>query len=85
MSDILVNNQGSEMGMNVTEKVINDLSVAKLALCHPQMLTPEMCVRIGQTITSAIALLKEQEAVPYEEFEKLRKEVDVKNEKEEDK
>jgi hypothetical protein len=30
-------------------------------LCNPQMLTPEMCVRIGQAITSAIDLLKEQE------------------------
>ena len=43
------------------EKVINDLNVAKLTLCQPQMLTPEMCIRIGRAITSAIALLKEQE------------------------
>lgn len=49
--------------MNATEKVINDLNVAKLTLCHPQMLNPEMCVRIGQAITSAIVLLKEQEPV----------------------
>ena len=47
--------------MNAAEKVINDLNVAKLTLCHPQMLTPEMCVRIGQAITSAIDLLKECE------------------------
>ena len=47
--------------MNATEKVINDLNVAKLTLCHPQMLAPEMCVRIGQAITNAIAMLKEQE------------------------
>lgn len=48
--------------MNETEKAINDLNVAKHILCQPQMLTPEMCVRIGKAITSAIALLKEQEA-----------------------
>lgn len=46
--------------MNSTEKVINDLNVAKCILCNPQMLTPEMCVKIGQAITSAIAILKEQ-------------------------
>lgn len=47
--------------MNAAEKVINDLNVAKLTLCHPQILTPEMCKRIGKVITSAIVLLKEQE------------------------
>lgn len=47
--------------MNATETVVNDLNVAKLMLCNPQMLTPEMCVRIGQAINSVIALLKEQE------------------------
>ena len=52
----------SEVGMNSLEKVINDLNVAKHILCNPQMLTPEMCVRIGQAITSAIDQLKEQEA-----------------------
>ena len=46
--------------MNATEMVINDLNAAKLTLCNPQALTPEMCVRIGQAITSAIDLLKEQ-------------------------
>ena len=45
--------------MSETERVINDLNVAKLMLCNLQMLTPEMCVRIGQAITDAIALLKE--------------------------
>lgn len=45
------------------DSVINDLNVAKLILCNPQMLTPEMRIRSGQAITSAIALLKEQEAV----------------------
>ena len=44
------------------DSVINDLNVAKLILCNPQMLTPEICIRIGQAITSALALLKEQEA-----------------------
>lgn len=48
--------------MYATEKVIIDLNEAKHILCHPQMLTPEMCIRIGKAITSAIVLLKEQEA-----------------------
>ena len=52
--------------MNETEKIINDLQIAKFILCHPQMLTPEMYLRIGKAITSAIALLKEQEAVPVD-------------------
>lgn len=30
------------------------------------MLTPEMCIRIGQAITSAIDQLKEQEDVPVD-------------------
>ena len=47
--------------MNATESVINDLNVAKIILLNTQMLTPEMCLRIGKTITSAIDLLKEQE------------------------
>jgi hypothetical protein len=49
--------------MSETERVINDLNVAKRMLCNPQMLTPEMCIKIGQAITNAIALLKEQEPV----------------------
>ena len=44
------------------DSVINDLNVAKLILCNPQMLTSEMCIRIGQSITSALDLLKEQKA-----------------------
>lgn len=48
-----------EIGMNATEKVINDLNVAKLMLSSPQILTPEIRVKIGQTITSAIDLLTE--------------------------
>ena len=49
--------------MNEIEKIISDLQIAKFILCHPQMLTPEMYLRIGQAITSAVALLKEQETV----------------------
>lgn len=45
------------------EKVINDLNTARLILFNPKMLTPEMCIKIGQAITSALPLLKEQEAV----------------------
>lgn len=45
------------------EKAIENLNTAKLILCNQQMLTHEMCIRIGQAITSAIALLKEQEPV----------------------
>lgn len=47
--------------MIATERVINDLNVAKLMLCNPQVLTPEMFVKIGQAITSTIVLLKEQD------------------------
>ena len=49
--------------MSVTEEAINNLNVAKRILCYPQMLTPEICIKIGEAITDAIALLKEQEAV----------------------
>lgn len=49
--------------MSETEKAIENLNVAKLILCNQQMLTSEVCIRIGQAITDAIALLKEQEAV----------------------
>lgn len=47
--------------MSTTEKIINDLNVAKLMLCNSQTLTPEICIRIGQAITNAIDLLKEQQ------------------------
>ena len=47
--------------MSETERVINDLNVAKRILCNPQMLNIEMNIRIGQAITDAIALLKEKE------------------------
>lgn len=50
--------------MAETERVINDLNVVKITLCNPQMLlTPEMRVRIGQVITSAIDLLTEHETI----------------------
>ena len=49
--------------MSDIENVINDLNVAKIILCNTQMLTPEMCVRIGQAVTSALDLLKEQKAI----------------------
>ena len=43
------------------EKVISDLNTAKRMLCDPQMLYPEMRIRIGQAITDAIKMLKEYE------------------------
>ena len=51
------------MGITETEKAIENLDTAKLILCNHQMLTPEMCIRIGQAVTEAIALLKEYGAV----------------------
>ena len=56
--------EGQRSGMSETERVINDLNVAKHMLCNPQMLASEMNIRIGQAITNAIALLKEREAEP---------------------
>ena len=47
--------------MNETDRIINDLNTAKLMLCNPQVLTPELCVKSGQAINSTIDLLKEQE------------------------
>ena len=49
--------------MSETKKYIENLNIAKLILCNQQMLTPEMCIRIGQAVTDAISLLKEKEAV----------------------
>lgn len=43
------------------EKVIEDLNIAKNILNFPQMLSPEMCIKIGQAISAAIELLKEGE------------------------
>lgn len=53
--------------MDATERVINDLNVAKLMLCNPQ-LTPEMCVKIGQAINGAIDLFTEQKTSGSWEF-----------------
>lgn len=44
------------------ENVLNELNVAKIILCNQQMLTPEMCVKIGRVITNAIDLLTKQES-----------------------
>ena len=44
------------------ENVLNELKVAKIILCNQQMLTPEMCVKVGQVITNAIDLLTKQES-----------------------
>ena len=57
--------RGSEVRMNATERIINDLYVAKLALCNPH-LTPEMCVKVGQAISNAIDILKGQEVTLLE-------------------
>lgn len=43
--------------MTDKKKVIQDLNTAKYFLISPQMLNPEMCIRIGQAINSAIDLL----------------------------
>ncbi len=45
------------------EKVINDLNMSVCMLCNPEMLTPEMRIRIGQAINNATKLLEEQEPV----------------------
>ena len=49
--------------MSKTEKAIENLNTAKLILCNQQMLTSEMCIRIGQAITDAIAMLQEQDKI----------------------
>ena len=60
--------------MNATEKVINDLNVAIFMLGNTQItLNQELRIRIGQAITSAINLLKEQDA----EIERLEHELAV--------
>ena len=43
------------------EKIIENMNIAKAVLCNPNMVTPEMCIKIGQTISDALFLLKEQE------------------------
>ena len=44
------------------EKIIENMNIAKAVLCNPNMVTPEMCIKIGQTISDTLSLLKEQEA-----------------------
>ena len=44
------------------EKIIENMNIAKTVLCNPNMVTPEMCIKIGQIISDALSLLKEQEA-----------------------
>ena len=44
------------------EKIIENMNIAKAILCNPNMVTPEMCIKIGQTISDALSLLNEQEA-----------------------
>ena len=46
--------------MTDIEKVIENMNTAKAVLCNPNMVTPEMCIKIGQTISNALFLLKEQ-------------------------
>lgn len=43
------------------EKIIENMNVAKAVLCNPNMVTPEMCIKVGQTISDALSLLKEQD------------------------
>lgn len=51
------------------EKIMENMNIAKAVLCNPNMVTPEMCIKIGQTISAAIALLKMQEPMPMLEVE----------------
>lgn len=46
--------------MTDIEKVIENMNIAKAVLCNPNMVTPEMCIKIGQTISDTLSLLKEQ-------------------------
>lgn len=43
------------------EKIIENMNIAKAILCNPNMVTPEMCIKIGKTISDALSLLNEQE------------------------
>lgn len=54
--------------MDNKEKVIENLNTAKYILNFPQILNHEMCIKIGQAISAAIALLKEPETVKPETF-----------------
>ena len=48
------------------QKVIENMNIAKAVLCNSNMVTPEMSIKIGQTISNAISLLKEQEPILLE-------------------
>ncbi len=43
------------------EKIIENMNIAKAVLCNQNIITPEMCIKIGQTISDVLSLLKEQE------------------------
>lgn len=51
------------------EKIMENMNIAKAVLCNPNIVTPEMCIKIGQTISAAIALLRMQEPMPMLEVE----------------
>lgn len=36
------------------ENVILNMNIAKAVLCNPNMVTPETCIMIGQTISNAV-------------------------------
>ena len=55
--------------MTDIEKVIENMNTAKAVLCNPNMVTPEMCIKIGQAISAAITLLKVQEPMSMLEVE----------------
>ena len=55
--------------MTNMEKVIEDLNIAKYILASPQTPNREMCIRIGQAISAAIDLLKDQKPKPMIEVE----------------
>lgn len=61
LSEQMMSLRDEVMEMKDREKIIKNLSIAKQILIYPQMLSHEMCIRIGQAISAAIALLKEQE------------------------
>lgn len=48
------------------KKAIEDLNIIKNILMYPQMLSPEMRIRIGQAISTTIDILKEREPILLE-------------------
>lgn len=61
LSEQMMSLRDEVMEMKDREKIIKNLSIAKQILIYPQMPSREMCIRIGQAISAAIALLKEKE------------------------